>query len=106
MLIHNINDFKNGWIVGDFDPSLFKSKNFECGIKYIESGYVNPSHYHSESIEINVVISGIVKFNNKIYEKNSIVIIEKNECSLFECIESCVLVVIRDNSSKFDKHEC
>ena len=27
---HDISDFKGGWFIGDFNPSLLKTKDFEA----------------------------------------------------------------------------
>lgn len=106
MISSSIDIFKNGWFVGYFEPSLVKTKNFECGVKFMKKGDINPSHYHAESVEINYISYGKVMFNDVVFESNSIVLIEKNECSKFVCLEDCCIFIVRDNSNNLDKHEC
>jgi len=106
MIYSRIEKYKNGWFIGDFDPSLLKTKNFECGVKFMKQGDVNPAHYHSESVEINYVCYGKVMFNDILFESDSIILIEKNECSEFKCVENCCLFIVRDGSNVRDKYEC
>jgi hypothetical protein len=102
--MHNIRNFLRGWIIGNFQPSLYKTKDFEVGIKEYKSGDYEKSHYHKLSKEFTVIISGKVRMNNIEYTKGDIVIINESERTDFECIEDCITVVIRNKSIKNDKY--
>jgi mannose-6-phosphate isomerase-like protein (cupin superfamily) len=102
----NIKNFDRGWIIGNFDNSVLKTEDFELGIKNYKSGEFNPNHLHKLSKEINFIISGIVKFNEEYFSAGDVVVVEENECSFFECIEDCCIVVARNKSISTDKYEC
>lgn len=102
----NIKNFDRGWIIGNFDNSVLKTEEFELGIKNYKSGEFNPNHLHKLSKEINFIVSGIVKFNEEYFGAGDVVVVEENECSFFECIEDCCIVVARNKSISTDKYEC
>ena len=59
----NHKEFIKGWLVGDFSPSLFKSKDIEVGLKYYNSGFKEKAHYHKISTEYTLVVKGKAKQN-------------------------------------------
>lgn len=100
-------DYKNfikGWLVGDFEPSLFKSKDIEVGIKHYESGFKEKSHIHKISTEFTMIIKGRAKMNNIILEEGEGIEIKPFEVANFECISDCVTLVIKRPSSTEDKY--
>ena len=46
MIQDNIENFKGGWFVGDFKPSLFKNPFFEVAHHKHEKGQQTFPHYH------------------------------------------------------------
>ena len=38
MKFFQLSDFKRGWLIGDFDPAIVKTKNFEFGVKMYKKG--------------------------------------------------------------------
>lgn len=38
---YKINDFKKGWVIGNFEPSIFKSIDFEFGVKFYKKGDID-----------------------------------------------------------------
>jgi hypothetical protein len=99
-----IEDFTRGWFIGDFEPSLFNTQEFEVGVKKYTKGDKEKAHYHILSKEFTIVISGFIKMNNILYKENDIVTVNENEISDFECIEDATLVVVRTKSNKKDKY--
>lgn len=103
MEVFKLNSMFKGWFIGDFDPSLHKA-DYEVGIKRYISGDKEPKHYHKEAIEFTVVVSGIIKMNDKIYIENDIIKVDLNEEIEFECIEDAITVVVKTKSVKNDKY--
>ena len=103
MKIFNLNNTVKGWFIGDFDPSLYKD-NFEVGVKKYKKGDKEQSHYHKYSKEFTVIVTGIVKMNGIVYEKDSIIQINENEKTDFECLEDSITVVVKTSSIKGDKY--
>lgn len=88
-----------GWIVGNFDPSLYK-KDYEIGFKYYKLGDYEKSHRHDLSEEVTIILLGKVKMNGIVYEEGDIIIQEKSEYTDFECIsDTAITAVYRPDGS-------
>lgn len=103
MKLSKINQFKNGWIVGDFTPSLFISDQVDIGILNCEKGHVADGHYHKLHTEYNVIIYGKAKINNLILSEGDIFVYEPYDKSHVEYLEDTKLLVIKTPATKNDK---
>jgi quercetin dioxygenase-like cupin family protein len=99
----NLKDFTGGWFIGNFNPSLFQSSDFEIAIKRYNAGDSEPSHYHKIATEITAIISGKVRMNENIYESNDIILINPNESTNFIAIENTTTCVVKIPSIPNDK---
>lgn len=108
MKLDNVSNYQRGWVLGNFNPSLFNS-DVEVGIHRHSAGTIHEAHYHLLANEINIIISGECIFNfvkdKEVYLKqNDIVIVEKGEVVEFKAITDCVICVIKDKSVIGDKY--
>lgn len=99
-----LQSFIGGWLVGDFEPCLFKSKDVEIGIKRYKKGDKDAKHYHKETTEYTVVISGTVSMLGKIWKQDDIVCIPPGMENEFECLDDACLLVIKTPSITGDKY--
>jgi quercetin dioxygenase-like cupin family protein len=99
-----LGDFIGGWVVGDFEPSLIRTKDIEVAIQSHNAGDEPAPHIHKEADEYNIIITGKVVFNDIGYEKGDICIIRKGEPSFFKAIEDSTLLVIKQPSVIGDKY--
>lgn len=99
------SDFIGGWFVGDFSPSLFKRKDIEVGLKYLEKGFVDAAHFHKASTEFNLIVYGLVRMGSKTFTKGDFMNFLPNEISQVECLEDAAILVIRDGSGVGDKYD-
>lgn len=99
-----LTDYSRGWVVGNFEPSIFKRDNFELSIKKYKKGNYEYPHTHKESTEYTVINSGKVKMNGEIFSEGDIIKIEPNEYTDFLCVEDTSTTVFRDKSIMNDKH--
>jgi quercetin dioxygenase-like cupin family protein len=104
MELFNLKNFIGGWFIGNFEPSIIKTKKFEVAIKYYLSTDKEPRHLHKLSQEITIVVMGKIKMNSKTYCAGDIIVIEKNESTDFECIEDAITCVVKTPSSINDKY--
>ena len=106
MKLLELKNFKGGWLVGDFEPSLFKRDNVEVGIHKLQKGSISDGHYHLRSNEYNLILKGKVKniISNEVYEEGDIFIYEPHDKSKIEFLEDTKLLVIRDSSDPTDKY--
>ena len=103
MEVHNIKNFTKWWFIGNFEPSLLKTKDFEVAIKHYKAWDQEEAHYHKEAIEYTVIISWKFKMNDTLLQKNDIIVMNKNEVSNFECIKDWTTVVVKSPSLHWDK---
>jgi HAD superfamily hydrolase (TIGR01509 family) len=101
---YNLNTFTKGWFIGDFDPSLLKTKDFEIAVKEYKAGDSEVSHFHKLADEYTLTVSGVFKMNSIILKKGDIVFLEKNTISDFHCIEEGSTVVVKVPCVKNDKY--
>ncbi len=102
---YNLKDMTKGWFVGNFNPSVLKTNDFESAIKCYKKGDFEKRHHHKIATEITVVIAGKIKMNETQYEKNDIVIVKANESVEFQCIEDAITVVIKYPGANNDKYK-
>lgn len=101
---HDLNTFTKGWFIGDFEPNLLKTKDFEIAVKNYKTGDFEQPHYHKMADEYTVVLNGVFEMNSLILKKDDIVFLEKNTISDFVCIEGGATAVVKVPSVKNDKY--
>ena len=95
----------NGWFVGNFEPSILKTDQFEVAIKSYTKGDEEVEHFHKIAIEITLVISGRVEMCKQIWEPGSIIILNPGEATSFKALEDSVTAVVKTPSVRNDKYE-
>jgi len=103
MQIFKLKDMVRGWFIGDFEPSAFKSKELEVGVKSYKKGDIEERHYHKVATEFTCIIEGKVRMNGVVYSKGDIVKINPNESTDFEALEDTINVVVKLPCVKNDK---
>ena len=104
MKITKLTDYTRGWIIGNFTPSLIKTKQFEVGILSHTKGEDWPEHYHQVATEYNVLIDGSMTVNGVALNKGDVFVIEKNEISKPIFLEDCTVLVVKIPSVIGDKY--
>lgn len=104
MTVSKLDTFTKGWFIGNFDPSLNKTKEVEVSARSYTSGYVEPAHYHKVATEYTVILSGKYSLNDATYSEGDIITIFPNEVANFSCIESGKTVVVKIPSVAGDKY--
>lgn len=105
MKVTNIEKMKRGWMIGDFEPSILRTKDFEVGILTHKKGEFWAAHFHKESEEYNLLLDGKMKINGVLIEPGTIFILEKNEIAKPEFLEDCRVLVVKVPSLPGDKYE-
>jgi hypothetical protein len=101
---HNLKDFTKGWFLGNFNPTLLKTHDFEVAVKRYNKGDYEDEHFHEIATEWTVMIEGSAKMNDVILHKDDIVIVYPGDAVKFEALEDCSTVVIKSPSIKNDKY--
>jgi mannose-6-phosphate isomerase-like protein (cupin superfamily) len=105
MELFHLNDMIKGWFIGDFEPTLLKTQDFEIAVKRYKKGDYESAHFHKLAEEFTIIVSGEVLMNNVKYSENDIIKINKNETTDFKAITDVITVVVKVPSSKNDKYE-
>lgn len=102
--VFKLENFTNGWFIGDFDPSLLKNTGVELAVMNKKKGRgINDFHYHQHCTEINVLIKGKMSINDLIINENEIFVFDPNVPSVYEYLEDCTFVVFKNKPSNNDK---
>lgn len=105
MNITKIQDYVRGWFIGDFEPTILRTKDFEVGVLTHPKGEKWPAHYHKKSIEYNVLISGKMVVQGKELNSGDVFVFEKEEIADPIFIEDCTVVCVKVPSIPSDKFE-
>ena len=101
---NNLNNFIKGWFIGNFNPSLLITNDFEISVKRYKAGDSELRHYHKVATEYTIIIEGEVIMNSIKFKTNDIIILQPNESSDFICLTDVITVVVKTPSIKNDKY--
>ena len=99
----DIRDFKDGWFIGNFLPSIHQTKEFEVSLKHFKKEDREPKHFQKTAHEITLVVNGKIRLGDNFFEKGSIILIFPVEVADFECIVDCEVICIKFPSFPGDK---
>ena len=69
----NISDYLDGWIVGDFIPSLIKTKDTEIGLRRFAPYEYEGFYHRRDTTEYIILVNGQIRVNGKELLKGDIV---------------------------------
>jgi len=104
MIIDKMDRMIRGWFVGDFEPSVFRTKDFEVGYLRFQKGRLDTPHYHAEVTEYNYVIRGAMIIQGKTLTQGDIFVLEKGDISDAVFLDDTELIVVKVPSVPNDKH--
>ena len=102
---YKLQEMLNGWIIGNFEPSILKTKHFEIGILKHPKNQKWPEHYHKKMKEYNVLLKGKMQINGKLIKKNDIFVLEPKEIAKPIFLDDCEILCIKVPSIVGDKVE-
>ena len=105
MRVEHLNDMTKGWLVGNFEPSLYKTNDCEVAIKSYKKGDKEGKHYHKIATEITVIVKGRVKMFDREFSEGDMVVVEPGDATAFEALEDAMNVVIKLPGANNDKYE-
>ena len=89
--------------MGDFQPSVVKTSDFEVCVKHYVAGESEPRHYQRTATEITVIISGEALIGGTLVGPNAVVTIFPGEVCGFEALTDVVLTAVKFPSLPDDK---
>lgn len=99
-----IEDMIKGWFVGDFDPTLYRTRDVEVAVKSYRAGDRESSHYHKIATELTVITSGEVEMNGVRYGAGDIVVIEPGDATDFRAVTDAMTTVVKVPGAVGDKY--
>lgn len=99
-----LEDMFKGWIVGDFSPTVLRSKDCEVAVKHYKAGDREELHHHLVAVELTAIISGEVRMCGKTWGAGDIILLDPGEATEFEAITDVVNVVVKMPSVMGDKY--
>jgi quercetin dioxygenase-like cupin family protein len=103
MKTHSIQDFFNGWMIGDFAPSLHRTNDFEVGLKSFKTLDREPNHVQQIATEATLVVSGHIRMGTHYLKTGEILVVEPGEVCDFEALEDSTVLAIKWPSLPDDK---
>jgi len=100
-----IEDFTGGWFIGNFEPSLLKTNDFEVSVKMHPAGQVWEKHYHKEATEYNYVFDGVVEIDGVEYVKGDVFVIHPDFVVDPNFKEDCTIMCVKTPCVIGDKYE-
>lgn len=94
MRIDKLENFTKGWFIGNFDPALFKTDQFEISLQTHHYGeYVEP-HYQKTATEYNLIVNGSLSANGYICGAGDIFVYEPEEVCNVQFLTPTVTIVV------------
>jgi quercetin dioxygenase-like cupin family protein len=104
MKVDKLDTFFKGWVVGNFNPSLFKTNDFEVAVKEYKTGEYEQKHYHKVATEITIITQGLVRMNGTVYTKGDVITIEPCVSTDFKVLDNTTTTVIKFPCVEGDKY--
>lgn len=101
---HRLEHFTRGWLVGDFDPSIIRTPDFEFMVRSYAQGEKEARHVHKIAHEITVIVSGKFRMAGGVVEAGDVIHLEPGDSSDFECLEPGFIAVTKAPSAIGDKY--
>ena len=105
MKVFRLEKMVKGWFVGDFEPTLFKTKDFEVAVKSYMANDYEKEHVHKVATEITVMVYGWARMGGETVSAGDIIMIEPGEPTDFRAITGVTTVCVKVPSVKGDKFD-
>ena len=104
MKLHRLESMRGGWFVGQFEPTVLASSEFEVAIKHYTAGTKEDAHVHRVAVELTAIVTGDARLNDLTLGAGDIVEIAPGEAASFEALTDVTTVVVKAPSVPGDKY--
>jgi quercetin dioxygenase-like cupin family protein len=104
MRFNKISNMTNGWMIGNYIPSILRTKDFEIGHHLYQKNFKAVPHTHKIATEYNYIISGRLIVSGKELKRGDIFIYEPNDVADVVFLEDTDLIIIKVPSVLGDKY--
>lgn len=102
--VRSLDEMVRGWFVGDFEPSVVRSRDVEVAIKHYAAGDAESAHVHRIATELTAVVSGTVRMAGRELRAGEVIRLEPGEPSAFEALTDAVTVCVKLPAAADDKY--
>ena len=107
MDVYHIGDFKGGWFVGDFEPTLLRTKAFEVGWKVHPRHEGIEPHIHHQVTEYNLLAHGRMRVNGRELAEGDLFVLHPGErVDAVVLTDVAHVVCVKEPSIPADKTLC
>lgn len=106
MKVEKLDRMTRGWFIGDFAPSLCRTRDVEVAVKRYAAGDHEAAHYHKVATEYTVIIEGRVEMFGRTFAAGDIVVCEPGDRTSFTALTDAVNVVVKLPGVSDDKYLC
>ena len=103
MKLMKLKDMKQGWFIGNFEPTAYKTKDFEVCYRTHPKGEKWDIHYHEHITEINLLVNGKMIMQGKTLLSGDIFILEPYEIADPDFLEDCTILCVKTPGIVGDK---
>lgn len=104
MEVKKLDNMIKGWFVGDFEPSVLRTREFEVACKHYKAGEVEERHVHRIASEVTLIVTGEVAMNGRRYSRGDIIRLDPGESADFQVMIDTITVVVKRPSAAGDKY--
>ena len=104
MQVARLDDMVRGWFVGDFEPTLLRTRDVEVAVQHYAAGIREARHYHKIATEVTVIVSGEVEMNQTRYHAGDILVIAPGDATDFHAVTDAVTAVVKFPGAPHDKY--
>ena len=105
MQVGKLSDMHKGWLIGDFEPSIIRTTDFEFAIQQYREGEREDWHYHKIASELTVIIQGTVEMNSVQYSSGDAILLEPGDGTDFKALTDVITAVVKIPSVQDDKYK-
>jgi len=99
-----LSEMIGGWFIGNFEPSLLQTNEFEVAVKHYKTGDCEKTHYHKIGTEYTVIVKGKVRMSGVEYVEGTILTIPPMESTDFLALTDVTTVVVKIPGTSNDKY--
>lgn len=100
----HLRDMHRGWIVGNFEPTCYKTAACEVACQQFDAGEAEAPHVHRIATEITLIVSGRAIMAGRDVGAGDILILAPGDPSGFTALEPTTTLVVKLPSAPGDKH--
>lgn len=104
MRSYRLESMRGGWFVGQFEPTVLSTSEFEVAIKQYPAGAREEAHVHRVATELTAIVSGRAMLNDTAFGPGDIVEVLPGEAVAFEALTEVTTVVVKVPSVPGDKY--